>query len=164
MADVLVIRDQITEALYRSLRGGEHGLKAVPGLIRRAIEQEVWTERKVHQMRNKIAKFSSFHEYIKAPPPEGLGATLDLCERMIGDDEQTLVLFRRVTTGKHGGDRRGKDAIKRDNVTLDPKRGNARAYTLERLERERPDLFKLVTGGKMTANAAAIKAGFRRKP
>jgi hypothetical protein len=35
--------------------------------------------------------------------------------------------------GKHGGgDRKSKNAIKNDNVILDPKQGNSRAYTLDR--------------------------------
>jgi hypothetical protein len=157
MADILVVRDQITESLYRSLRGGEHGLKVVPDLIRRAIEQEVWAERKVHQMRNKIASFPSFRAYIEASPPEGLGATLELCESMIAGDQETLVLFRRATVGKkhvHKADA--------DNVSIKPGHGNSRAYTLDRLERERPDLFAKVKAGVLSANAAAIAAGFRK--
>ena len=43
-------------------------------------------------------------------------------------------------------------------------RGNARAYTLDRLQRENPKLFDCVVAGDLSANAAAIKAGFRQKP
>jgi hypothetical protein len=155
MPDVLIIRDQITESLYRTLRGGEHGLTEVPGLIRRAIEQQVWLERKVHQMRNKVASFPTFTAFIEAPPPEGLGATLELCERMIGDDADTLMLFRRATTGKKGAHH--------DNIMMKSKQGTSRAYTLDRLERERPDLFRKVKAGQLSANAAAIEAGFRKQ-
>lgn len=125
MADDLVMRDQISESLYRSLRGGEQGLKLVPGLIRRAIDERIWSERKVRQMRNKIAAFPSFTAYIESSPPEGLGATLELCERMIGDDPEALALFRQVTVGKHGGNRKTKN----DNIIFDrPKQGTSRAY------------------------------------
>jgi hypothetical protein len=48
-----------------------------------------------------------------------------------------------------------------DNVTFTDGRGNSRSYTLSRLEREAPELFKKVLDRKMTANQAAIKAGFR---
>jgi hypothetical protein len=47
-------------------------------------------------------------------------------------------MWRGATTAKHGGDRTSKSA----NVTLEARRGNSRAYTLDRLKRERPDLFK----------------------
>ncbi len=57
-----------------------------------------------------------------------------------------------------------------DNITTrteegeSPKRGTSRAYNLNRLKREAPELFEEVKAGNMTANAAAIKAGFRKKP
>jgi len=41
--------------------------------------------------------------------------------------------------------------------------GNSRDYTLARLKRDRPDLAEMVIGGAMSANAAAIEAGFRRR-
>ena len=51
-----------------------------------------------------------------------------------------------------------------DNVmTLPAKQGNSRAYTLDRLQRERPELFAQVEAGKLSANAAAIEAGWRKK-
>jgi hypothetical protein len=50
-----------------------------------------------------------------------------------------------------------------DNVTIKPERGNSRAYTLDRLRRERPDLFERVKAGEFSANAAAIEAGFRKR-
>ena len=42
--------------------------------------------------------------------------------------------------------------------------GTSRAYNLNRLKREAPELFEEVKAGNMSANAAAIKAGFRKKP
>jgi hypothetical protein len=50
------------------------------------------------------------------------------------------------------------------NVTSKPERGNSRAYILERLLRERPGLHAAVAAGDLSANAAAIEAGFRKKP
>lgn len=48
--------------------------------------------------------------------------------------------FQMTTTGKHGGDRKSDEAIKSDNVTLDDDRGNSRAYTLDRLKRDHPEI------------------------
>ena len=50
----------------------------------------------------------------------------------------------------------------RGNITISPGRGNSRAYTLDRLKRERTDLYREVCAGKLTANAAAKRAGWRR--
>jgi len=49
-----------------------------------------------------------------------------------------------------------------DNV-ISSEQGNSRAYTLTRLKREAPELFKRVVDGELSANAAAIEAGFRKK-
>jgi hypothetical protein len=42
--------------------------------------------------------------------------------------------------------------------------GRGRAYILARLDRDRPDLAAKVRVKKLTANSAAVLAGFRRKP
>jgi hypothetical protein len=44
---------------------------------------------------------------------------------------------------------------------LSASKGNSKAYTLSRLKRESPELFAAVCDGELSANAAAIKAGFR---
>jgi hypothetical protein len=78
----------------------------------------------------------------------------------------------------HGGDRSVGDAIKeaRDNplashgerveqgsnATLKQDRSND--YTLRRLARDKPELLDAVERGELSVNAAAIKAGIRKKP
>jgi hypothetical protein len=74
-------------------------------------------------------------------------------------------MFREVTTGKHGGDRKSNPSpVKSDNITLDDGRGTSRSYVLSRLKKSSPDLFAKVVAGELTANAAAIEAGFKKKP
>ena len=56
----------------------------------------------------------------------------------------------------HGGARiRGGSA---DSV------GRGVTYILKRLKRDRPDLLKRVVSGEISANAAALAAGFRKTP
>jgi len=43
------------------------------------------------------------------------------------------------------------------------KKGNSKERTVRRIARDRPDLFEKVKAGELSANAAAIEAGFRRK-
>jgi hypothetical protein len=73
----------------------------------------------------------------------------------------------------HGGARAGAGRPKKgesrepgnqvDNVNLN-KGGNARAYILARLDRDgHAELAAKVRAGTMSANAAAIEAGFRKK-
>ena len=49
-----------------------------------------------------------------------------------------------------------------DNITIKPERGTSREYTASRLMKQRPDLFEKVKAGELSANKAAIEAGFRK--
>jgi hypothetical protein len=62
----------------------------------------------------------------------------------------------------HGGDRRSQEAKNQDYNCNLGQQGNSRAYTLARLMRDRPDLAAQVERGELSANAAAIVAGFRK--
>jgi hypothetical protein len=76
---------------------------------------------------------------------------------MISDNVEILQLFRAATVApKHTH----RDT---DNISIKPEHGTSRAYTLDRLKRERPDLFDKVAAGDMSANAAAIEARFPGK-
>jgi hypothetical protein len=72
--------------------------------------------------------------------------------------------------GKHGGDRRSEKAKadqgghQNNGSTLKPSQKNTKAHWLLRLERDRPDLAARVCAKEMSANAAAIEAGFRKRP
>lgn len=69
-----------------------------------------------------------------------------------------------VVLGRRGGDRRSEAAkeYQGNNVTL-KERGNATDYTVARLRRDQPELAERVIKGELSANAAAIQAGFRIK-
>ena len=85
----------------------------------------------------------------------------------------------RINSGARGGNnnpeglggnnhRVSQESVNNDNVIIDTKlntqkQGNSRAYTLNRLSREAPELFEKVLNKELSANAAAIEAGFRKK-
>lgn len=62
---------------------------------------------------------------------------------------------------RHGGDRRSKQAKDQDRIPILKTRG--KDYDVARLNRDHPDLASRVRSGELSANAAAIEAGFRRK-
>jgi hypothetical protein len=70
----------------------------------------------------------------------------------------------------HGGDRRSEQAKadqagNNENVaSLKRSEMNTRKHVLARLDDKRPDLAARVRAKQMTANAAAIEAGFRKPP
>jgi uncharacterized protein (UPF0128 family) len=63
---------------------------------------------------------------------------------------------------KEGNQNAAKERENKDsNTTFDLGRG--KDYTLARLDRDHPDLAKQVRAGELSANQAAIEAGFRVK-
>jgi hypothetical protein len=57
-----------------------------------------------------------------------------------------------------------ESAINDNIINTTSSQGTSKAYTVSRLKRDRPDLFEKVVAGELSANKAAIEAGFRRKP
>jgi hypothetical protein len=82
------------------------------------------------------------------------GETCDAVEVAV----ERRVLMTHAEAGAKGG--RGRKAPSNSKEVY----GETRAYTLARLERDRPDLAERVIAGDLSANAAAIEAGFRRPP
>ncbi len=91
-------------------------------------------------------------EWLRLNPPDDptpLERAKELGQRLIG-----------IPGGKAGPGRGKKTG---DNITR-LKRGTSHAYTVARLDRDRPDLAARVHAGELSANAAAIEAGFKKKP
>lgn len=133
---------------------------------------EYITRDKTWKKRNQTLR-----EMLEAPPPHGAGIKADDALRLIGfthpheannrDKHKALEDMRRVVRdelhekiGKHGGDR--TETRQGNNITL-KQRGTSEDYTIRRLRRDRPDLADRVIAGELSANAAAIEAGFRVK-
>ncbi len=112
--------------------------------------------------------FRSFHAYLTTPTPRGLGMTENQFLRiadlggegkrarwlLYGHDDEELQLPK---LGKIG---RGRGRV--DNINSNGG-GTGESYTIRRLKRDRPDLAEAVLNGQLSANAAAIQAGFRRR-
>lgn len=120
---------------------------------------------------------ATFREFIEAPPLRGLGEKLEDIERLIADDAESLVRLRELVVAGKGTNQ--YTGVKEDNNNIiihndlftEPApaskkstQGTSRAYTLTRLKKERPDLFDRVAANELTANAAAIEAGWRKVP
>ena len=85
-----------------------------------------------------------------------------MLKRLCKDEPEVLKMLREATTGKQG---ERTDLVDNVNEVKDVKKsaGNAKDYTLDRLARNHPTLYTAVVEGDMSANAAAIDAGFRTK-
>jgi hypothetical protein len=104
---------------------------------------------------------------------EGLGLDPEMVEWALEGlhrmrPEQAVSLDEMVVLGRRQGrpddaprDEKGRflpSETKPDNISF----GTSTRYTLARLDRDRPDLAAKVRAKEITANAAAIQAGFRR--
>lgn len=147
-------RGNLVNSLCRAINDGTGDLENVPRLVKRVIITEAWRARIAADEREY--KNNSFLEFITDKPLKGCGWSPVKVEALLKDVPEVLAMWRDATTPKQGAHR--------DNVTMKREGGNSRAYTLARLKRERPDLFKRVVAGELSANAAAIEAEWRKPP
>lgn len=156
--DPLIERDGVVLALQHSLTDGTHGLSHVPGLVKRVVAEECWRERVV-RVSGQVAQFSTFEQFVREGPPEGLGGDLRTLKRLCSDDTEALDAIDRATIGRQGGDHTS-EASKNDIVQVAPN-GNAAQAAIRRLRKDRPDLHARVLTGEMTPHKAMREAGFR---
>ena len=152
----LVGNQQLVQALWNAVNTSSGSLMNVPPLVKRLLVTGAWKEREVQQL-GEIVRFDSFAAFIQSPPLRGCGWPLEKVEALIKDDAETLRLWRQAISEPQGRHHH-------DNVMMKATQGNSRAYTLDRLQRERPDLYAEVVAKKKSANAAAIEAGWRPDP
>lgn len=157
-ADALRGNGQVVSSLERTINSGEHGLLTTAGLLKRVIAEDAW--RDFTTKRNEDVKHDRFEVFVTTPPLRGLGATVELVEKLIADDEEAVRLLREALKGKPGRPPKGTEKTV-DNNNRITKGGTDRAYLLDRLARETPELYEQVRAKQLTANAAAIAAGFR---
>ena len=149
-------KGQLAISTVQCFTGLKGSLSNFPGLIKRVIAERVW-ERRLHHGR--LIELPDLRALITTKPIEGWGQDPKKIEAVIKDDAETLAMFREAM--KPG---QGKRSDLGDNVTeVEPSSGNSLSYTLDRLKREAPELFQRVVAKELSANAAAIEAGFRVK-
>lgn len=138
---------------------GEGGLEHVPSSLKRLIESGAWRSF-MAPMPIGLVEYGQdqFPCFVSARVPRGLGASDALMRDLLRRDPEALDLYDRACQRKHGGDR-----SKIDNVNLAPTDGNSETYALRRLRGKRPDLHARVLARQITAHAAMIEAGFRRR-
>ena len=145
--------EQICRSAESALRRGNLNLNQFPGLLKRVIDEQLWKRRRVPGLG--IVELPSLRELIESKPLRGWGEDVDRIEAVIRDDAETLRLFR--TELKAPGRRTD---LGHNMTDVKPRlKGTSRAYLLDRLKRERSDLYEQVVQKKLSAHAAAIQAG-----
>ena len=151
-------KGQLCDITMSAIHHGCSKLDSIPALLRRIIENKAWECRQV-KMRG-VVQLANLRELITKEPMEGWGENPERIEALIRDDVEVLAMWRDAMKQKQG---QRTDIVDIVNE-VKPSKGNSRSYTVSRLQREAPELFAQVVAGTLSANAAAIQAGFRKKP
>jgi hypothetical protein len=148
-------KGQLCDITMSAIHYGCSKLDSIPSYLRRIIENRAWECRQV-KMRG-VVQLANLRELITKEPMEGWGENPERIEGLIKHDPEVLVLWREAMKGQ------GKRNDLCSNAT-EVRADRGKAYTVSRLQREAPELFAQVVAGTLSANAAAIQAGFRKKP
>jgi hypothetical protein len=159
LKEVLTMADRAGILYYSMLTMAreQRSLTELPDKLKQVIKLGAW--KRWRWVGSSFGQ-ASLSAYLTKPPPNGIGIRLETVEKLIADDPEAQTMFReemKVGQGKR------TDLVDIINE-VKPTKGTSRAYTLDRLKRERPDLFSRVAAKELSANAAAIEAGFRKKP
>lgn len=158
MTDPLKQNATLVEALGSSLRRGDHALGTVPDLLKRILREEAW--RAFVTQRGELVEHARFADFVTTPPLKGIGSSVDLVRRIVSADPEALDLLDRALQVPVG---RPKIADVISNYDAPGQHGTSRDYALRRLRKDAPELHAEVLAGHLSAHAAMIEAGFRKR-
>jgi hypothetical protein len=156
---------RVVSSLQHSLAEGAHGIDCVPKLIVRVIAENLWREFYCEPMQSEV-RHESFERYVTDNLPTGLGTTIRFLKNLCRDDAEALEAIDRATKREPGDWNTHPDpSVIVNNVNGNERPvGNSRDAAIRRLRKDRPDLLEKVIAGQLSAHAAAIEAGHRKKP
>lgn len=160
--DRLGVSDRVVTSLRKAVAhvdamSGGYGLDSVPGLLKQVVDEDIWRERIVERT-GEVARFSTFEEFVTTPPLEGLGTSMKVLRDLCRQRPEALDALDRATQRPSSRPPRTDN-----NINTSRPVGTAVAQALRRLRKDRPDLHARVLAGELTAHAAMLEAGFRRK-
>lgn len=150
-------RADIVDSLGSSLRSGGEAFTSAPALLRRLLEEDAWRE--FVTLRGEHVEHARFSDFVRTPPLKGLGADMDLVERIVGTHDPDLLVLLRAAEKVGHGPGRGHKTSEESTPLLG--KGQDTGLTAQRLEREHPDEYERVKSGELSINAAAVLAGIR---
>jgi len=153
----------IVRETQQILGKGEGNLMSVlPTAIKRLIQDRAW-EGRIKKVGLESVEVKDFEDLVTTKLPYGLETTIsDLIHYCRKEPEvQTMIKAEIGEAGKQGGT--GANQYSKERNTQLATEGQTANRNLKRLKRDRPDLAEEVIAGRISANAAAIQAGFRKK-
>ena len=167
-----VVAGSLHNHIANASRDTVHGFRVLPGLIKSILENDEW-RKLIRPVDGKLFVHESIESWILGEPWAGLhypswDALYAVLERAEDGDEVIKMLVARgapvsavAADTKPARAKAGRPSGNVDNIHIRPS-GTSEARTVARLKRDAPDLAQEVISGRLSANAAAIKAGFRK--
>jgi hypothetical protein len=131
----------IVRSLWTAVNEGGEWLKEVPNVVRAVITTRAWEEREVD---GRIVRHKRFIDFVTTKPRAGCGWPPEKVEALIKGHPDVEELWRKAITPEVGAN---QHTLSKDHYNMMTRQGTSRAYTLDRLKRERPDLFRCVCDG-----------------
>lgn len=163
MTNELMERGYLTKSLGNAAHSGDHGLKNVAGLLRRALDKHVWKERIIVETGEKFEGFPNFEIYTEANPPKGLGIDVETLKRLVEHDPKLIDDIDKLTQ-RSKGNPTGANQYQSGNgvnhsISSSEEKRNRSTQQLRRLRKDYPDLHAQVLRNEKTINEAAVEAG-----
>jgi hypothetical protein len=149
--------------LSRQMKHGGDTLRSVPNNVklilgRNRFNEPMWPQR-FSTVLGEVVTFRSFVEFVEKSPPRGLGATIEILKNLCHDDVDARDLIDEAVQKSGGRPRKTVDNIH----SFERPTGTSRDRSLRRLRDHRPDLHARVIAKELSAHAAMIEAGFRKR-
>jgi hypothetical protein len=160
--DKLREADAIVDSLGKAMQSGETGLRYVPALLIRVIDEGLWRKRVIAKT-GQVAEFETFLEFVITEPLEGLGADLGTLKSLCRDNKAALDAIDKVTAFPTGTNQYSKGFDNVKSLGIEAPVGNSADYALRKLRADAPELHQRVIAGELSPHAAMKEAGFRKK-
>lgn len=160
MTSSLIRNGQLVRHTETALRAGSEGLGNVPALLHALLEEGAWRE--FVTQRGEEVRHATFSSFVIARPLKGLGADMDLIERVVGTADLDLLRLLEATKSTGQGWRADLHALPTESVGS-YRSTNESGAVADRLHRDAPERYAAVKAGELSLNAAAVAAGIRPK-
>jgi hypothetical protein len=147
----------VVQSLGSALLSGQSQLSNVPGLLKRLLREGMWREF-VTPMRQTVT-YERFEDFVVTPPTKGLGASVDLIRRIVKDDAEALTMLDLALQRPHGVHAAGDVS----NRHISRPAGTTKERALRKLRTSAPELHADVLQGRLSAHAAMVQAGYRKR-
>ena len=157
MSDRRLEAGYLVADLAKLITRGEGNLRTLPDVLVRVYRDRLFMDR-IDPNTKEPYRFERFEDFVLAEPPGGLGSDQRQLEGLCRDSPEARAVLEEAFQRPEG--QAGHSTVY--NIHSRPA-GTSQASALRKLRRNRPDLHARVVAGELSANAAAVEAGWRQR-